>query len=77
MRSVSAYFESGNIYFPCEEIMPNVEDYVEQLLKFPSGAHDDFVDTTSQYLINYEYRYGGTIATDDYYSTFAKAIRGF
>ena len=77
LRSVSAYFEGGNIYFPSEEIMPNVEEYISQLLKFPSGAHDDFVDTTSQYLLNYEYRYNGKVATNSYYSAFAKAIRGF
>lgn len=77
LRSVSPYFESGNIYFPCEEIMPNIEYYVSQLLNFPSGEHDDFVDTTSQYLLNYEYRYGGKVSTDSYYSAFAKAIRGF
>ena len=77
LRSVTAYFEGGNIYFPCEEIMPNVEEYITQLLNFPSGEHDDFVDTTSQYLLNYEYRYGGKVSTDSYYSAFAEAIRGF
>lgn len=77
LRSVSAYFESGNIYFPSEEIMPDIEKYINELLKFPSGAHDDFVDTTSQYLLNYEYRYGGKIDTDSRFSLFAKAIRGF
>ena len=54
-----------------------IEEYVNQLLKFPSVAHDDFVDTISQYLLNYEYRYGGRIDTDNRYSMFAKAIRGF
>lgn len=77
LRSVSPYFEGGNIYFPCEEIMPNVEDYVQQLLKFPSGEHDDFVDTTSQYLLNYEYRYSGKVNTNSSLSLLAKAIRGF
>jgi predicted phage terminase large subunit-like protein len=76
LRSISPYFEGGNIYFPCEEIMPNVEEYVQQLLKFPSGEHDDFVDTTSQYLLNYEYRYGGKIDTDNRFGLLAKAIRG-
>lgn len=77
LRSVSAYFEGGNIYFPCEEIMPDIEKYISELLKFPSGAHDDFVDTTSQYLLNYEYRYGGKIDTDNRFGLLARAIRGF
>ena len=77
LRSVSAYFESGNIYFPSEEIMPDIEKYISELLKFPSGAHDDFVDTTSQYLLNYEYRYGGKIDTDNRFGLLARAIRGF
>ena len=76
LRSVSPYFEGGNIYFPSEEVMPNIEDYVNQLLKFPNTEHDDFVDTTSQYLLNYEYRYGGKIDTDSRFGVFAKAIRG-
>lgn len=77
LSSVVPYFEGGNIYFPSEQIMPNIEDYVTQLLKFPNAAHDDFVDTISQYLLNYEYRYGGKVETDDFYSAFAQAIRGF
>ena len=77
LRSVSPYFEGGNIYFPCEEIMHNIEYYVSQLLNFPSGEHDDFVDTTSQYLLNYEYRYGGKINTDNRFGLLARAIRRF
>lgn len=77
LRSVSAYFEGGNIFFPSEELMPNVETFVQQLIKFPSGEHDDFVDTTSQYLLNYEYRYNGKVNTDSSMGLLAKAIRGY
>lgn len=77
LNSVTPYFEGGNIYFPDESIEPNIEDYVEQLLKFPHVGHDDFVDTISQYLLNYEYKYGGRVDTDNRFSIFAKAIRGF
>ena len=77
LNSVTPYFESGNVYFPDENICPNIEDYVTQLLRFPNYEHDDFVDTISQYLLNYEYRYGGKIDTDSRFSQFAKAIRGF
>ena len=74
--SITPYFESGNIWFPDESVEPNIEEYIEQVLKFPNVGHDDFVDTISQYLINYEYKYGGKIQTDSVYSTISKAIRG-
>ena len=77
LNRVSAYFEAGNIYFPDETIFKDIETYVEQLLRFPSCEHDDFVDTISQYLLNYEYRYGGKVDTDNRFAMFAKAIRGF
>ena len=77
LNAVSPYFESGNVYFPDESVLPNVEEYVEQLLRFPNGTHDDFVDTVSQYLLNYQYKYGGRVATDSGFLTLANAIRGF
>ena len=78
LKLVAPYFESGNIYFPEESVEQNIEEYVNQLLKFPSVVHDDFVDTISQYLLNYSYRYdGGMISTDNSFANFSKAIRGF
>ena len=78
LRLVAPFFEAGNIWFPSEEIESDIEEYVNQLLKFPNGSNDDFVDTCSQYLLNYSYKYdGGRIATDNKYADFSKAIRGF
>ena len=74
--SVTPYFEGGNVWFPDESIEPNIEDYIEQVLKFPNVGHDDFVDTISQYLLNYEYKYGGKIQTDSVFKTLSQAIRG-
>ena len=76
-NSITPYFEGGNIWFPDESLQPDIEDYVEQVLRFPNVGHDDFVDTISQYLLNYEYKYGGTILTDNVYTTLSNAIRGF
>ena len=76
-KLVAPYFESGNIYLPDESIDENIEEVIEQLLKFPNVAHDEYVDTTSQYLLDYSYRYeGGMIETDSIYKTLSKMVRG-
>ena len=77
LEAVTSYFEAGNIWFPNEKVMPNVEEFVEQLLKFPACAHDDFVDTLSQYLLNYEYKGQGRFCVEDSYALLSNAIRGF
>jgi len=77
LKLVAPYFESGNVFFPSEKVKENVEEIIEQLLKFPNMAHDEYVDTTSQYLLDYSYKYdAGRILTDDYYSTISDAFRG-
>lgn len=74
---VIPFFESGNVYFPDESIDPTINDDIDEMLRFPNGTYDDFVDMVSQYLLNYEYKYGGRIDTDNRFGLFAKAIRGF
>ena len=77
-KLVAPYFESGNIYLPDESIDPNIEEVVEELLKFPNGTHDEYVDTTTQYLLDYSYKHDGSrIGTDKSYIEISKAIRGF
>lgn len=70
-------FESGNVYFPDEDIDKDSEEYITQMVRFPKYTHDEIVDITTQYLLNYEYKYGGRISTDSVYETFSKAFRGF
>ena len=74
--SITPYFEGGNIYFPDESLEPEIEEYIEQVLRFPNVGHDDFVDTISQYLLNYEYKYSGRIRTDTYYNDISDVFRG-
>ena len=70
--------ESGNIYLPDETVDPDIEEVVDQLLKFPNVAHDEYVDTTSQYLLDYSYKHDGArLGTDSRYALFSNAIRGF
>lgn len=77
LKAVTSFFEAGNIYFPDEKVMPNIEEFVEQLLKFPSATHDDFVDTLSQYLLNYECRSAGRVRTESSFALLSDAMRGF
>lgn len=44
----SALFEAGKIYLPSQASF--LPEYEAELLAFPSGAHDDMVDATSQFL---------------------------
>lgn len=77
-KLVAPYFESGNIYVPDETLDPDIEEVIDQWLKFPNVAHDEYVDTTSQYLLDYSYKCdGGRIGTDSKYALFSQAIRGF
>lgn len=42
-------FEAGEVSLPAGVLWVN--DYVEELVSFPFGAHDDMVDDTSQYFL--------------------------
>ena len=76
-KLVAPYFESGNVYLPDESVDHDIEEVVNQLLKFPSVAHDEYVDTTSQYLLDYSYKYdGGHIETNSVYKKLSTIIRG-
>ena len=76
LKLVAPFFESGNIYFPNESLKENVEDFVSQLLKFPNMAHDEYVDTTSQYLLDYQYKeFGAKIGTSSIYAEISNAVR--
>lgn len=75
-NAVCPYFEAGNVFFPDESLQQDIEFYINQLLKFPNGEHDDFVDTVSQYLLNYQYKYGGKVQTNSGLALLSKALRG-
>lgn len=49
--AVSSLFEAGNVFLPSPEVAPWVKnEYIPELLSFPSGKHDDQVDATTQAL---------------------------
>lgn len=77
LRLVAPYFEAGNIYLPDETIDPDIEDVVEEILKFPNATHDEYVDTTTQYLLDYSYKNeSGHIETDSVYKILSSLVRG-
>ncbi|MDX2091226.1 MAG: phage terminase large subunit [Kofleriaceae bacterium] len=43
LQAVLAFFEAGNVYLP--EHWPGLADAVAELVTFPNGRHDDFVDS--------------------------------
>ena len=46
--AISPLAESRNIVLPDPELMPNVEELVEEAKNFPNSAHDDTIDALSQ-----------------------------
>lgn len=50
-NAVTTFWESGNVYLPDPEIAPWVtRDFIPELLRFPTDAHDDQVDAMTQAL---------------------------
>jgi predicted phage terminase large subunit-like protein len=46
--AVSPLAHAGNIILPTAELLPNVEELIEEAKAFPNGAHDDTIDAMSQ-----------------------------
>jgi|SRR5579864_289173 len=52
-RAVSPLIEAGNVYLPHPEHAPWVNDFIEECVQFPNGAHDDQVDAMTQALLRW------------------------
>ncbi len=52
-QAVSPLVEAGNVYLPHPDYMPWVNDFIEECVQFPNGAHDDQVDAMTQALIRW------------------------
>ncbi|MNY47971.1 Terminase-like family protein [compost metagenome] len=46
--AISPLAHAQNVILPTEELLPNVEELVEEGKAFPNGAHDDTIDAMSQ-----------------------------
>lgn len=48
--AVAPFIWSGNMHLPSSRLLPNVTELREEMLNFPSAAHDDTVDALTQAL---------------------------
>lgn len=48
--AVTPFWEAGNVYIPDKDVCPWIGDFETELFQFPSGAHDDTVDSMTQAL---------------------------
>ena len=51
VNACAPVFESGGIYYPEDE--KYAEEVIEECAAFPHGAHDDYVDSTTQAVLRY------------------------
>jgi predicted phage terminase large subunit-like protein len=58
LNAVSDIFASGRVWYPPTRW---AEEVIEEIASFPSGEHDDYVDSTSMALLRF--RKGGYIQT--------------
>lgn len=60
--AISPLFEAGNVYLPpMDEEHPWVKAFIDELLAFPNGAHDDQVDAMTQALDTLATPNGGSV----------------
>lgn len=74
-NSVVPLWESGNVFIPDSTIDNTIDEFEEELMKFPNSEHDDEVDAMTQYLINWNYKACGTISRENF-DNFMSAWRG-
>jgi predicted phage terminase large subunit-like protein len=51
LNAVSPDIEAGNVYLPLPQLNPWVSEFIDEVVQFPNGAHDDQVDAMSQALL--------------------------
>ena len=52
-QAISPLVEAGNVYLPHPDCAPWVNDFIEECVQFPNGAHDDQVDAMTQALLRW------------------------
>lgn len=52
-QAIAPLVEAGNVYLPHPDYAPWVNDFIEECVQFPNGAHDDQVDAMTQALLRW------------------------
>jgi predicted phage terminase large subunit-like protein len=74
VNATAPVFESGQVYYPEDE--KYAEEVIEECAAFPHGAHDDYVDSTTQAVLRY--RQGNFIEMlSDYEEEFYKVPKEY
>ncbi len=50
LSAISPQIEAGNVFLPNTKFKPWINDFLDEVLRFPKGKHDDQVDCMSQAL---------------------------
>ena len=75
-NAVADIFASGLVWQPPERLVPGIEDLVEEIAAFPSGTHDDMVDSTVLALLRFRQGNFITLDMDDEDDAFDPELRG-
>jgi predicted phage terminase large subunit-like protein len=51
--AISPLIEAGNVFLPHPHLFPWVNDFIEECVQFPNGAHDDQVDAMTQMILRW------------------------
>ena len=51
--AISPLIEAGNVFLPHPQLFPWVNDFIEECVQFPNGAHDDQVDAMTQVILRW------------------------
>jgi predicted phage terminase large subunit-like protein len=51
--AISPMIEAGNVLLPHPQLFPWVDDFIEECVQFPNGAHDDQVDAMTQIILRW------------------------
>jgi predicted phage terminase large subunit-like protein len=73
-HAVTSPWEAGNVFLPHKDIAPWVVQYIAELVTFPTAAHDDQVDATTQAL-KHLYPLFGILAISE--EALLRAMRGY
>jgi len=76
-QAISTLVEAGNIYLPHPDYAPWVNDFREECVEFPNGAHDDQVDAMTQAILRWNGPKGTVIQTEKADVTKCHKMSGF